>query len=151
MLGSLYVACGNYDMATFARTCVTFFSTKIAEEKNLGDLYSLYYNNEWTYDKLSTLAEAAMTDLNGDSQMQQNDDQFGLVGIKPLNGMLITATGYRFTQKTDDGAVATGVTEALIDFNDKLLEITSSPYYINLSFGDAPALFSIDRDRKSVV
>ena len=34
MLGSLYVACGNYDMATFARTCVTFFSTKIAEEKN---------------------------------------------------------------------------------------------------------------------
>ena len=137
MLGKQFTASGYFDMATLARTAVTFFSTKLAEDYGLGDLYSLVRSNEWTFDKMLSLSSAAAADTDGDGTMTAAD-QYGLCGGYNMNSLLIVSTGYRFTTKNDDGTRrSTGYTEGLLDFNKLLLDTYGQNWYYNCyAYGD---------------
>lgn len=131
MLGKQFTASGYFDMATMARTAVTFFSTKLAVDFGLGDLYSLVGSNEWTFDTMLSLASAASVDTNGDGAMTE-EDQYGLCGGYNMNSLLIVSTGYRFTTKNDDGTRrSTGYTEGLLDFNKLLMDTYAQDWYYN--------------------
>ena len=131
MLDKQFTASGYFDMATIARTAVTFFSTKLAEDYGLGDLYSLVETNEWTFDKMLSLASMAYADTDGDGFMTEAD-QYGLCGGFNMNSLLIVSTGYRFTTKNEDGTRrSTGYTETLLDFNKLLLDTYSQDWYYN--------------------
>ncbi len=131
MLGKQFTASGYFDMATMARTAVTFFSTKLAEDFGLGNLYSLVGTNEWTFDKMLSLAAASSVDTDGDGTMTEAD-QYGLCGGFNMNSLLIVSTGYRFTAKNDDGTRrSAGYTEELLDFNNLLLDTYSQNWYYN--------------------
>lgn len=130
MLGSQFTVCGYFDMATFARTCVFFFSTQLAIDNSLGNLYELVNDNTWTYDKMLELAEQCYSDLDGDGVMTPVDC-FGATGGFNMNSLLITTTGYRFTTKTDTSAKATGVTDLLVNFNEKLIKLSNADFYYN--------------------
>ena len=55
-----------------------FFNKDLAQNANLGDIYQLVKDGEWTLDKMSELIEISYNDLNGDGTMDQND-QWGLM------------------------------------------------------------------------
>ncbi len=131
IMGRQFIACGAYDMATFSRTSAVFFSTELAEDYNMGDLYGLVEKNEWTYDTLFGIASKSANDVNGDGAWDEAD-QYGLCGGYNMNSMLITTTGYRFTTVDEDGVRRpTGVTETLLKFNDMLLDAYESNWYYN--------------------
>jgi len=130
--GKMYVAGGFFDMTTFARTSCVFFSTKLAEDNKVEDLYALVQNNQWTYDKMLEIASKVGKDLNGDGVMEGAVDQFGLGGGYNMNSMLITTTGYRFTKLDENGnRVPTGITETLLNFNDLLVKTYNQSWYHN--------------------
>ena len=89
VIGRQYTASGYFDMATFARTSAVYFSTKLAEDYKVGDLYALVEKNEWTYDRMLDIAAGCAKDVNGDGAMTEAD-QFGLCGGYNMNSMLIT-------------------------------------------------------------
>lgn len=131
MLGRQYTVCGNFDMATILRTSVVFFSTKIASDNSLGDFYSLVEKDEWTYDKMLSLASQAYADLDGDGEASAAD-QYGLCGGYNMNSMLITATGYHFTTLDDKGnRHPTGYNDLLINFNKLLYDTYNQKWYYN--------------------
>ena len=58
-------------------TCV-FFNKQLIENLNLEDPYEMVKNGTWTIEKNYQMAEAAISDLNGDGQMTV-DDRFGYI------------------------------------------------------------------------
>lgn len=146
LLGKQYTVNGYFDMATMARTAVTFFSTDLAGKYNVGDLYSLVQSNQWTFDRMLSIASSAYEDVNGDGKMDE-DDQFGLCGGYNMNSLLILSTGYCFTTQDDDGIRhATGLTDTLVNFNQLLVDTYASEWYYSCytngdknHFGDVAA------------
>ncbi len=127
---ALYVSCGYLDMATLARTSCVFFSSKLAEDNKLGNLYEFVEKGEWTYDKMLTLAEKCAADLNGDGVWTE-DDQYGMCGGYNMNSMLIIATGYHFTKVGSEGRVISGIDESIVNFNKMLFETYNKNWYYN--------------------
>ncbi len=66
----------NWPSAIYAQTC--FFNTNVAEDNQIGDLYSEVKNRTWTFEKLSTLARSYGDDLNNDGIYDENDS-YGII------------------------------------------------------------------------
>lgn len=87
-------------------TAAVAFNKTIASNAQLEDIYSLVREGKWTYDKLSTLAEAAYQDLNGDGQMMPDDDLYGLLGGNDVMSCFYFGSGSRLVTHDDTGAFA---------------------------------------------
>lgn len=57
---------------------VIYFNKQLAQSLDLGDLYSMVRNGEWTWAKLAEMARRASVDLDGDGKFTK-EDQYGLV------------------------------------------------------------------------
>jgi len=57
---------------------VIYFNKDIAEDNNLPDIYQIVRDGEWTIDKMTELSSIVVSDLNGDSKMNLND-QYGVI------------------------------------------------------------------------
>ena len=58
-------------------TCF-YFNKKVAEDRKVGDLYSIVRDGEWTFDKLIGITKDSYQDLDGDGEMSEGD-AFGLI------------------------------------------------------------------------
>ncbi len=70
---------GDATMNTYYYAYVTFFNKRIYEN-NFGDsddLYKKALENDWFYDDLMVMSEAAYNDVNGDGKMDE-EDTFGM-------------------------------------------------------------------------
>jgi len=134
----LYMASGYFDMPSLSRTLVTFYSTELAEQYDVEDLYTLVHEGKWTFDKMISIAKNVNVDLNGDGKMTEVD-LYGLTAqhdtISPL-----FATSYSFIQRETDGSMQiTPATEAMTDVNTLFYEIlyNSEWYYDGYRFNGA--------------
>ncbi|MCD8003083.1 MAG: hypothetical protein LUG88_04130 [Clostridia bacterium] len=72
--GNHYMVSG--DIALSDKDCmwVMYFLKDVLEESGIDeDLYELVYNGEWTFDKMYTLAKAAVRDVNGSGDLDDGD------------------------------------------------------------------------------
>ena len=88
-----FLVSGYYEMPTLLRTDIVFFSSKLAESHEMGDLYELVEAGDWTFDTMISMAREVGSDLNGDGK-QTEEDRFGLVSLYDHIGALYTGTGY---------------------------------------------------------
>jgi hypothetical protein len=58
---------------------VIYYNRDIADNNGLPDVYQMVRDGEWTLDKMIELSNAVVSDLNGDSKMNLND-QYGIIG-----------------------------------------------------------------------
>ena len=58
---------------------VIFFNNDIATDTNIGNIYEMVYEGEWTVDRMTQLSDIVIRDLDGDGQMTKND-QYGVCG-----------------------------------------------------------------------
>lgn len=63
--GSMYFLNGPIVTTYYEDTYCFAFNKQIVEDYNIGNLYDLVYNNEWTFDKLFEVAEVIPTNENG--------------------------------------------------------------------------------------
>ena len=120
-----YFAVGDFNISAFDFTHVLLFNKKMIDDLNLGDIYSTVLDGKWTFDRFGEMSRAAVSDVNGDSVMDEND-QYGYtsLGKQVLPGFWIA--GGALSMKNDDGQlVYTAPTDQkFIDVCQKVFEIT---------------------------
>lgn len=85
-----------------AVTSATFFNKQIAENHQLGNLYSLVYEGTWTIAKMIELGEIVSNDINGDG-IRNDEDVYGLVSGDDPVYMLFHSAGGRYITKDEQG------------------------------------------------
>ena len=120
-----YFAVGDFNISAFDFTHVLLFNKKMIDDLNLGDIYSTVLGGKWTFDRFGEMSRAAVSDVNGDSVMDEND-QYGYtsLGKQVLPGFWI-AGGALSMKKNDGQLVYTAPTDQkFIDVCQKVFEIT---------------------------
>ena len=102
--GALYETVGHVDASFYNMTCAILFNKELAKDLHVEDLYQLVRDGKWTLDKLKEYTALAALDLDGNGQMDQDVDRFGLVCNRnnPLDAF-VTAFHVIFTDFDEDG------------------------------------------------
>lgn len=79
-----------------------FYNKTLFERYNLPDLYELYENGEWTWDKMKEIALAGNQDLDGDGEYGE-DDIHGFNWRENLIWSYMASNGADAVKKTDAG------------------------------------------------
>ncbi len=129
--GRQYLASGAAGLNTVAWSIVTFFNKNLAADYGIENLYETVKSGKWTFDRLSELGAAAVTDLDGNGKIDTND-RAGLVSTNDYMALETGAMGYFYCEKTEDGDVGLkDLDERLLAINDILFELENSDTYLN--------------------
>lgn len=77
--GKNYFVAGDIGLSCLSSTFAIYFNKRIADELLIDDLYDLVRSGKWTKEKADEYTKLAALDLNGDSQMDFDNDRFGFV------------------------------------------------------------------------
>ncbi len=78
VLNKQYLAAGAYQLDLFGAMTVLAFNKSIAEDIHAENIYDLVRNGTWTMEKMAGMMQLAADDIDGDTQMTE-DDQWGAV------------------------------------------------------------------------
>lgn len=92
-----YFVSGDIGLSYTSSIWVIYFNKVMAENLGITDIYQDVLDGRWTKDLYTEYAKLATSDLNGDSQMTIDDDQFGNVG----NGLNPYFSGIQLTDFDD--------------------------------------------------
>ena len=73
MCGKSFFPIGASNLTSYDYTHVLVFNKKLADDNNVGDLYSLVSSGKWTLDEYAKIVDTFSKDLNGDSVMDEED------------------------------------------------------------------------------
>ena len=128
--GKQYLMIDSSCLRTSVASGVIYFNKRMVEDNKLDDPYELVDSGKWTLDNFSRLAKAVSSDLNGDGNMDEND-QFGFSGSATVLKQTINSCGGRITTKNADGiSEITLNTERMTTMLDKMLGVLSD-YSVN--------------------
>lgn len=142
--GILFLAIGDLSISSLVQTYCMFFNKNLTENYNLGDIYQIVNNGEWTLDMLKSLTQNIYEDLNSNGQ-RDDDDLYGFV-TPPATALAVytLALGGNIFEKENDGSlVNVYMTDRTVESIDKLYSLIfeSSGSYTSMkyrsSYGDA--------------
>lgn len=98
----LYFSFGDMNLQNLDLTWCVMFNKQLAEEHQLGNMYELVKNNEWTIDKLIELTSGISKDADGNGEMNQYDyygmaTPFGRTALA-----MLYSSGVEFVTKNAD-------------------------------------------------
>ncbi|MBO6053211.1 MAG: hypothetical protein J6Q17_05700 [Clostridia bacterium] len=119
----LIFTAGFFDMPSMARTLVTFYSTDLAEQYGVSNLYDTVREGKWTYDYMMGVSESVLTDIDGNGIYDEND-RYGITSQWDCIGFLYPSSGYSYVTFNDDGTVVTTTpTEEVYAANELLYNL----------------------------
>ena len=116
--GKQYFSTGAISLQYYLTPIVMQFNKQLAENYQVGDIYEIVRNGEWTVDKLVEIAYATSNDINGDGTMD-NSDFYGLVVDGTFGNVLYNGAGFSSVAYEGDACLLTLDSAASIDFIDK--------------------------------
>jgi hypothetical protein len=120
-----YIALGDFNVNTSDVTHALLFNKTLTGDLNLPDMYQTVRDGGWTYDEMNTVMTAAVSDLNGDSVMDDNDRWGYLAHPKEvLPSFWISAGVYSVAKDENDTPVIGIDNENFYDVFNKIFEIT---------------------------
>ncbi|MBR4206621.1 MAG: hypothetical protein IKQ92_14200 [Clostridia bacterium] len=124
--GKYYLLSGNYNLTTYDYTHALLFNKYLWDILQFDDIYTTVKKGEWTFDAFGTVTAAALTDLNGDGQMD-NQDQYGYASVvtEVLPTFWVSA-GETIMVKDKDGYIQYNLpgNERFVDVINKTFSIT---------------------------
>ncbi|MBR6515137.1 MAG: hypothetical protein IKT46_09960 [Clostridia bacterium] len=135
--GKLMYMVGDYSLTYWENLYVLYFNKTMAENRNVGDIYQMVRDGEWTYEAMAGMVKGAWNDLNGDNWSGE-EDAFGYITEIPnTTDAFWDLFDIRITSKDENGdiqidvdqAKMVQVLEALIEFkksDDTFFETTDS-------------------------
>ncbi|MBQ4602343.1 MAG: hypothetical protein IJB24_05715 [Clostridia bacterium] len=135
--GKLMYMVGDYSLTYWENLYVLYFNKTMAENRNIGDIYQMVRDGEWTFDKMAEMVKGSWTDLNGDVWPDEGDS-FGYITEIPnttdafwdLFDIRVTSRDENDDVKIDvDQGKMVQVLEKVIEFkktDDTFFESTSS-------------------------
>ena len=105
--GKVFAATGDFSLSMSTRSFVLMYNKDLYNELGLKeDLYQLVRDGKWTMEKMVTISESAVADLNGDGVMKAADDRFGSTGaVKLYFGSLVTGAGIKYVERDAEGGL----------------------------------------------
>ena len=100
--GRLYFATGDISIMDNDATWVMMFNKKLITDLDLESPYDLVRNNQWTYDKMYEMMNAAKLDANGNGKVDIDTDIFGFVTHNSSLGAFYYAAGLKVVEKDAD-------------------------------------------------
>ena len=123
--GKSYFPIGASNITGYDYTHVLVFNKKLADEKKVGDLYSLVKEGKWTLDSYSSVVKDFSEDLNGDSTMDESDLYGYLSQPKAVLPAFWIASGVRSINMNDKGEP-----EFTMPSDSKFLEVFEKTFAI---------------------
>ena len=80
--GTQYFGVPDYNLIGYNVSSDIMFNKTLHSALQLENIYDLVLDGKWTYDKLLTMAQAAVMDLNGNGEKDM-EDQFGIACVQP--------------------------------------------------------------------
>lgn len=77
--GKSYFVAGDIGLSCLSSAFAIYFNKRLADELSIDDLYDLVRRGEWTKEKADEYVKLAAADLNGDGQMDYDNDRWGFV------------------------------------------------------------------------
>ncbi len=76
----IFAMTGDYNIDTFTNTECLIFNKNLMDELELEYPYQMVFDGTWTHDKFVEYIQKATKDLNGDGQMDIDNDRYGFNG-----------------------------------------------------------------------
>ncbi|MCI8388419.1 MAG: extracellular solute-binding protein [Clostridiales bacterium] len=81
--GKCYMAGGDIATTMVEGIFCMYYNKRLAEENNIGDIYQMVRDHTWTHDNMLKMISDVARDLNGDGNMDEND-QYGFMTREAL-------------------------------------------------------------------
>ena len=124
--GKLYNAPGDICFYALAAPITIFFNKTVAQNANIGNLYDLVRDGKWTVDKVMELCQKVYKDVNGNGQVDVEEDIIGICCEQSTNLHWLLGSNMRLTEKDKDGNISLVVnnekTVSLIEKTTKLFQ-----------------------------
>jgi len=132
-----YFAIAPFNLQTYDFAHALIFNKGLAENYDLGDLYSIVNDGSWTIDEFEKMTVAVTSDLNGDGKYD-GDDQYGfLAQPKAVLPAFWIASGESTIKKDSDGELyfALPGNERFVNLIEHIFSITwdNNTWYVNQS------------------
>ena len=146
----LYTCAGDICYLNLGAANAMFYNKQLMNELGIGNIYETVLNGDWTFDKFSEYVMMGSRDLNGDTQIDIENDRFGYVTGHWIGPMQVLYTGGQriLTKNDDDELVLSLNTERTVDIYDTFFTLLDSdPCYIQLDENMEPIYNSFSENR----
>lgn len=99
--GILPMVEGDITLMDKSATACVFYNKNVQNDYSIGSLYQLVYDNEWTLDKMVSLAKSVTTELNGDGVLDSHD-RWGIVSYDDWTYIMLHGSNCRYAAKDED-------------------------------------------------
>lgn len=136
---------GAYSLYNYSTRHVYVFNADLMRELDVDeDIYQTVRDGKWTVDAMYRLGEMAVSDLNGDGKMNENDDRYGIISTPTRHySAILMGAGVRYIERDADGALYFA-----IDGNEYAQSVMSKFVSLDLSnpdiFNDKKADINVD-------
>ena len=125
--GQLYSAVGSMSLDLIRMLEVIYMNPKLIDSLSLENPYDLVEEGKWTLDKLLEMSNAALSDLNGDSEYKISDDRLGYAFDLQAGRALFASAGMKLATRTSDGSYEYKfMNEGFVDMYNKIYKIINS-------------------------
>ncbi len=125
--GKLMYMLGDYSLTYWEDLYVMYFNKTMAENYNIGDLYQIVKDGEWTYDAMTEMVKGTWVDLNGDLWPGE-EDSFGYVSeIENTTDALWDLFDVRMTSKNENGEIKIDVDQGkMVSILENMIEFKNT-------------------------
>ena len=143
--GQLYSAVGSMSLDLIRMLEVIYFNPTLISSLGLENPYDLVNNHKWTLDKMTEMATAALSDLDGNSEYNISNDRLGYACDLQAGRALLASAGMKIATPTADGAYEYNfMNDRFVTMYDKVYDIINNNkacYYlkngsVDLATGD---------------
>ena len=126
--GLLYYVTGDMVLLDDDSTGAMVFNKQLIGDFGLDMPYDLVYGGKWTFDKMADMAKAVASDLNGNGEVDIEQDRFGILWQRDAIVSLMHGGEARIVSKNGDGEPVYTITDRrAVDVFDKIDSIFFEP------------------------
>ena len=113
--GQLFCAFGDANLSVYKDCSVIYFNKQVLTDYQLEDPYSLVREGTWTMEKMLSMSETVLTDLNGDTKIDPETDRIGLYGQGvPIRAFQTSLDVEMIGTDEEGNRYVTGLTERML-------------------------------------
>ena len=121
----IFCMTGDYNLPSFSNTECLAFNKTMLDELEMEYPYQSVLDGTWTHDKFVEYIQAATKDLNGDGQMDWDNDRYGFAGWAPeqIQALYVSYGGQVLEKDDHNMPVLSIYSRKQVEVIDKMLEV----------------------------
>jgi hypothetical protein len=130
---SLYLCATEMQLRDKGATSLIFYNTQIAEDYELGYLFDMMEDGEWTMETMISACEIVAGDRDGDDLINTRADMWGVTGADDASFMLYAGAGLKFAEINEEGYLdyRFGSKDSILTMTDIFEQVMYADWYLN--------------------